>query len=995
MNTLHQSWFKSKTLVARWRVGVVYLIGLSLFLASGAPLHAQTEPEYDGAYVLMVVDQSGSMRGFATCLINSNSPQPPASDPANLRFQATEAMIPWLGDWSQWVEPEANFELAVLAFGHPERSILLDWTRLPARQDMADADWDEQRAALRSLLGASRFGDRDFCNTNFRDALRLGQEMFDDIDARDTDERFLRAVIIVTDGAPCVPEEGRCNRAENEIAHLQQVRNLVATAFPAPDYRLYLIAISNPGSPRYYWGRLGDTWRQIVPEARIQLVETGGQLGPAIRRIVDDIFDSITRRGDVRDITGELRAGGGVTEVFVYPYLAQLQINIFLISEQARANANNIARIFYPDGSRVLPGTVGVRRTASQEETNIEVWTILNPSAGDWRVEVDNANDVEAVIQQAYMRYELVGFEPDNASADPLYRYQQIPIEPYLFLEFDTPGSEASERPIILDPAYPFEAWAQLSHPLLSQPIEIPLAENTQAQNAQGRRPQLRGSFIPEYAGTYELGLCGYVSTLDPPENNNRVTCQPEYFTPLDTTREPQPLNVRDVNLTLEPSDAMRGNGMRWVAGTETEVCLKIEDAQRPGQRVPNLGHVEAFVTISYNDSAQATEEFILDYQDEGEPCAFAGMIRFSQSEPDVDVSSKLRRPTNRNITGTAMNPDAQTQLVSLRPRWQQSGNDDEDVFAGSEASFTVTEVRPIRQITFRRLQPSAAEATSNIVHPWLFWQPQPLTLVFEVVDELGNPVDLSTLTEQAMPLEIQNRLGEGSPQDVTNLLTAQGINRFSLSSQTFGVGTHHFAISGAPLPNLACACAYDEAVTPFTWTITRTVPLSAILTAFTLVGLIVLIIVIITWFIVSWLRMRMHPLEGELALGVEEMDNFAGRVELDFIRSLPLQRYGVNTVTVSNLPSDWPVQSLTITNRPPGGASKSQEKRAEYDAKWAAARQRKEIWVTVKPKRQAKLYLQEQTYPLLPAMSNRDWQRVAMSSDGVKKFFVQYLAED
>lgn len=235
-------------------------------ILQGNPISSQ---DWSGLDILFIVDQSGSMGGEEFGLDGRVS-----NDPQGFRFKAPQYALEWLSIYRQSVlkADDLRLRIALLAFGSDQR-LLLNWTPLVEAADGSiptPTVWRQQLDQLKYDISADRFGFTNLYNTNFRDAVHEGKNLFDRAPSLAAGEKHLRVIIILTDGSACVTNEG-CETDAYSTKHLGEVESIVRNNFPEDYYVLYVVAMNNQDDPTLdnHWGVLGPLWRSaLCPDLR-------------------------------------------------------------------------------------------------------------------------------------------------------------------------------------------------------------------------------------------------------------------------------------------------------------------------------------------------------------------------------------------------------------------------------------------------------------------------------------------------------------------------------------------------------------------------------------------------------------------------------------------------------------------------------------------------------------------------------------------------------
>jgi hypothetical protein len=332
--------------------------------ASGQSAAAQKV--YTGIDVVFLVDQSGSMGGAAFGAVAGTRPR----DPLNLRFEAVQYAFSTLDAYQQSVPTGTTFRMAVISFGDTSE-VTLPWTQISQRTDAEDT-------AIQEQLSAAAFQKRNLGNTDFLGAFEQAEQLFDALPS----EPHLRVIILLSDGAPCAPArfvDRQCRSLSDQIAHMEAVEKLTESAFPPPDYRLYVIAIDDENQ---FWPQFEASWRTIVrSEANARKVTTATEVGQQFLQILTELVRLVrdSAGSAPNDVIGEkveLSMSGTPTLISVSPYNQAMRITFF------KSALNITIQLMMPNGLLLSPENPRVQVTGTG--TLIETWTIANPEPGNW-----------------------------------------------------------------------------------------------------------------------------------------------------------------------------------------------------------------------------------------------------------------------------------------------------------------------------------------------------------------------------------------------------------------------------------------------------------------------------------------------------------------------------------------------------------------------------------------------------------------------------------
>ena len=458
---------------------VCLLVGFALLGLRAESLKAQNTA-YGGIDVLFLVDQSGSMGGA-----EFGSPGSEATDPLGLRFEAVQYALTTLSEYRRLFPTDTTFRMAVVSFGD-EAEVALPWTTIES-----GADWQAQQDALLEQLSEGQFGERNLGNTNFIGAFEQADQLFDELPAPDDGNRSLKSVIVLTDGAPCAPalfDDPSCSTPSDQNQHMLLLADLAEQAFPAPDFRVYTIAIDDNNA---YWDRFQTYWQTIVgTSGTAERVENSTAVGRAFLEIMLDLVAVVRgSESDDGDRVGEVVEfdGSNRTSVDIPPYYQSLRVTVF------KALPESGLVLTTPDGTVLTEGFPSV--TLSGVSSAIEVWTVSDPLPGTWQLSTpQDASLVDVYLDLIRVDYDV------SVDAQSLTRY--VPVDMTLSLL----DSNGDPLPTYDDPRFALEVQATLQTPSGSERA-VPFSSG-----ASGR---YTAQIVPEQSGDYTLSLMAATDDLD------------------------------------------------------------------------------------------------------------------------------------------------------------------------------------------------------------------------------------------------------------------------------------------------------------------------------------------------------------------------------------------------------------------------------------------------------------------------------------------------
>ncbi len=356
-------------------------------------IHAQStglgnpNHQFDAVNILFIIDQSGSMGGEAF----GGHPMfgPSGTDPFQLRFVGSQYGINWLSDFHDTIvlntKPVIN--VAQIAFGSYPRE-LLDWVQI----DTSAANWPQQLDEYLFDISADRFGAINLQETNFLSAIQRARTYFP---LPNSTSNALNAIIILTDGAPCIStdsrfhetqEDGRIvyncslnnsNRLEAMQDHLHSVQHYVQTQFPSNVNHLYVIGLDDDDE---YWSHMENIWADIVcqnvnncsSDLHYKHVVDPTEIGMQMRLILNEIIQQV-----VPNINSFTQVSIPPGSFNVAPYQQLLRIEVY----KSGTNPISDIAISSVNGAESTQHPIGL-------DTPIQIYRFENPVPGEWVIGV-------------------------------------------------------------------------------------------------------------------------------------------------------------------------------------------------------------------------------------------------------------------------------------------------------------------------------------------------------------------------------------------------------------------------------------------------------------------------------------------------------------------------------------------------------------------------------------------------------------------------------
>jgi hypothetical protein len=385
---------------ALW-MSVAACAGVILALAQSVPDRVtlaahQDQPQYEGADIVFLVDQSGSMGGA-----EFNAPTVlQGSDPDKRRFEVARSAIDFVAQlrYNYVAASNTNWDIrtSVIYFGDSIEQPLQNFTIAPNNEQ----EWAASKTGVEADLSLNQFGNRNLGSTNFSGAFAEAFHQFDIMaQSRSNAGSRLRAIILVTDGSPCV---GDCdNNGFDPFVHINEVKQNVATSFSGSNDRLYVVALNNTTDS--YWTRFGQYWKDMAGQRGFaELIPPDNtDVTPYVQRAIDDIVAPFTcnktsQAGCITEITDE---------VVVRPYLSKVVFIAHKIKPEDVVTFNN--------GNTPVDLS---KAKLSDPARLVQTIEISNPPPGIWKIVRPEGRDVKLFSYEVLQpNFQLI-LPPDTAA---------------------------------------------------------------------------------------------------------------------------------------------------------------------------------------------------------------------------------------------------------------------------------------------------------------------------------------------------------------------------------------------------------------------------------------------------------------------------------------------------------------------------------------------------------------------------------------------------
>ncbi len=846
-----------------------------LLLPQGTLKSQASASPFTGIDVIFLVDQSGSMGG------PTYGGDQVTNDPQGLRFQSMQYAMQWLGDFAHFAAPQSTLRISVIGFGDPQHSIVVDWTELsPA--NFTTAQWQTQKNDLDLLLSAKHFGFRSFGFTQVEDAFRYARERFDNLPPLPSDQRNIRAIVVITDGAPCAQSD--CSIVANH-RQLTNIRDFANQVFPSPDYQFFLILIETEGD--VIWKEYGNDWEAVLRErnnpSHVHRVAKANDTALEVLHLLKDLRDTISHTANTFPVCQTLAPDGTCT-INVPPYVRLMRINAFVT--QPRTAKNALLTVTRADGSTAAATDKDVFTTDSTP--NIETWAFIKPAIGTWKVQIADPfkNSTSIEVDLTYFQHQLV--MPTGVQS--YYQWQSVPIAPFLYFPTDT-GTEA----VNVDKNFPIDVTATVTGPNVKLTLKL-------GENKDKRVPdaQFGASFTPVLDGDYTVELVGQVPGVTNPDPQASGP-----FTPLDTRTalNRDLIKVKPAAVAVEMDPDLIARGGSWTETDPAAVCVIIQDPTSR-QRVSNIDTLRTEVVLKGPDGSEQNAA-LTPQPDMAQRCSFEGSIA-PQATGKVEVF----------VRGYLPKPDGTPGEV--------------EVFNQTKSAYTL-DVKPLKLIKLGIERPVEIDPTSFILSDAPLWFPyQPMIVSVTARDANDVPVDIGTLTgppASPNPEPLSVSVLDAGGRDITgsNKLRQINASTYELRTYDYVFGTYTISVSGKPLNLRQCGCAYAPPPVgtgnQVQRTVNRTIPLGSIAQ---MLGTLLLggVVVLSGKRVAGWAGdLLRNPVDGQIVFFKEYFDPDSRTTVTEDLGVLDLTSFNRHTFTVSrgrligSVAPEIPLQRIRVTN--------------------------------------------------------------------------------
>lgn len=700
---------------------------------------------YDGLDILFVIDHSGSMGGEAFGSPDNGV----GSDPQGMRFQAPQTALELLSSYIRFdVNNVPTVNVSLMAFGQSNR-LILNWTEF----DPSQIGWDQKLEQILEDVSATRFAGTNLGFTDFLTAMQMAQSQFQVVPAPATGKKHLKAIILVTDGAPCVPPpSGQINCFDlieaGASAHIQQVGQNIKTFFNV-DSDMFIIALD---ADSQFWPAVEVDWQNAICAAT-----------PC--SATNQALDAATLASQMQDVLGLLWAKlnpsfnsqsiphqSGSATFYVPPYTQSILI---VISKNQPVPLSGIT-FTQPDGNLATDNAEEVdsliqRHTVGGVQSELPVpgtWTMLVPPDNDLNIIRDMQIYLSQIAAggdfyiddrpQQLIPTTLTSRIVDGARS-PVVRYR------------DATGNEL--YPVTMTVAVADKNGNRQTLPM----SRVANAQDTHEYQAQ---------WIPSSTLSYSF----YLTATYVDDNGQTIYLLQnelmEFGADANQDGNPDATAVSPTGTTIAWEGLSTGS---VPAGSSSTLTVKFID-NATSQPV-------AVDTSGFDLQVQAVDA--VSNQSMGAPLLLRNT---STTSGVVSTDVLVELPGKYQLIGTLGDIDANGNFIPL-------------VATGSTSPTYNLEVRPIYEVEVRLVSPVETKAPGLGPFPYS-WQNAPIQIIVEVFDSQNNLVDLDLITNGQVKTPTLTVTRNGIPRDLTRFLTRQSTGVYTVKTERFGLGRYNFSTS-------------------------------------------------------------------------------------------------------------------------------------------------------------------------------------------------------
>ena len=482
--------------------------------------------------VLFVVDQSGSMG------VGSPSTGIAPSDREGNRRNAPGIALAGLANRRLFAAGHPVHVMGVIGFGD-QAQVDLPLTAIGPDPNSPGA-WVAEERLLIDRIKADNRG-----STNFLGAFEAAAREFREQVQTCGERTGQKAIVLVTDGGPCLPAQG-CNPNapfwNGDREHMRQVKELVRASFPPNEYRIWVLTLSRPNAVDLE--RTRPDWEELAGQYRGRLIALANNHQDIVEK-VNSVLRELGVFEDRQWVCGPN---------YVDPYLGHLQISLI------KPTAATRVQIELQDGRQldVRDTSLVVRHVELGPNESL---VVRAPPPGTWTFR--NCQDVTILAQPFQIVARLVNPTGVVTLGDP-----------NASLEFSL--TDANGQPIAEDRSFPLQ-W-ELRFERQERP-DAPKGPVPDARCALGLvRPGIFACRpLPnERAGLYSVGATARAKRANPYDPSMFVVAEDRdatYRVEVDPVQVTRVAEQTRVAAGAQATATHAAEGTRVAAATATEVA--------------------------------------------------------------------------------------------------------------------------------------------------------------------------------------------------------------------------------------------------------------------------------------------------------------------------------------------------------------------------------------------------------------------------------------
>ncbi|MFZ4828692.1 MAG: vWA domain-containing protein [Phototrophicaceae bacterium] len=767
--------------------------------------------------ILFIIDQSGSMGGAAFGSPDNDE----GSDPQGMRFQAPQTAFQLLNSYIQFdVNNVPTVNISLMAFGESNR-LMLNWTEF----DLNQPNWDQTLNQIIEDVSASRFVGTNLGYTDFLTAMQMAQSQFQTVPSPLLGETHLRAIIIVTDGAPCVPPQTgqyiNCfNLAETGAsAHIQQVGQNIDAFFDA-DSDTFIIALD---ADSQFWPAVEADWQNAICDVA-PCNATNQAVNPAtLASQMQDVLGLLWSKLNPNFNSQPIPHQDGLATFYVPPYTQSILV---VISKNLPTPLQGIT-FTQPDGVLVNDNEADVDTLIQRHSVGGDQSVL--PKPGTWQMFVPPSNDISIIRD---MQIQLI--QATIGAGFPFDTTPQQWLPTTLTSTIISSGvgglKVARYRDANGNELYPLTVMVTVEDKNGNREI-LPMSVVSNAQDTHEYQVQ----WIP----TTTLPYSFYLTASYVDDNGQTIYLFQNELMEFDANQDgsPDDTAVSPTGTTIAWEGLSTGSVPE---GSSTALTVKFIDnaTNQP---------------ITVDTSGFDVQVQVLDAVT-NQPLRDPVILPNTATEPGVISTDILvESPGQYLLRGTLGDVDANGNFIPL-------------IADGSISPAYNLEVRPVYEVELRLVSPTETKAPGLGPFPFS-WRNAPIQITVEVFDSQNNLIDLDLITNGQVKTPSLTVTRDNNSKDLTMLLSRQSGGVYMVETESFGLGTYSFSTS-LPDDNSLFVADYKWG-TRLTDSRTqeRYIPIFAWV-EWIGIPLILIVIALVAWWLTSReVNSRENPLKGKLVV--------------------------------------------------------------------------------------------------------------------------------